>query len=155
MAETGRVNQTFPGDGRRYSMNRTTLVFLAACLLAVSSVSQTTNAASPGKPVGAKKPLVTFVELGSVKCVPCRQMQPVMKAVEDKYGDQIKIVFYDVWQEENREQALTFKIRLIPTQVFLDHDGKELMRHEGFFPEADIDKFLQSKGLRPLPVVGR
>jgi thioredoxin 1 len=44
----------------------------------------------------AIQPLVTFVELGSVKCIPCRQMQPVMKAIEAKYGKQVNVVFYDV-----------------------------------------------------------
>lgn len=96
-----------------------------------------------------KKPLVTFVELGSVKCIPCRQMQPVMKAIEEKYAGQVKVIFYDVWKEDQRDRAVEYKIRLIPTQVFLDNNGRELMRHEGFFPEKDIDAFLQSKGLKP------
>jgi hypothetical protein len=33
--------------------------------------------------------------------------------------------------------------------VFFDANGKELMRHEGYFPEKDIDAILQSKGLKP------
>jgi len=28
----------------------------------------------------------------------------------------------------------------IPTQVFLDENGKEFFRHEGFFPEEKITK---------------
>lgn len=99
-----------------------------------------------------RKPIVTFVELGSVKCIPCRQMQPVMKAIEEKYGAQVKVIFYDVWKENQKEYAQKFGIRLIPTQVFLDANGKELMRHEGFLPEKDIDAFLQSKGLKPISV---
>ena len=95
------------------------------------------------------KPMITFVELGSVKCIPCRKMQPVMKAIEDKYDDQIKVIFYDVWKSDQRKYAEKFDIRLIPTQVFLDKDGKEIFRHEGFFPEAEIDKFLQKQGLKP------
>jgi thioredoxin 1 len=95
------------------------------------------------------KPLVTFVELGSVNCIPCKAMQKVMKAVEEKYGSQLNIVFYDVWKEEQAHYAQDYNIRLIPTQVFLDANGKELMRHEGYFPEKDIDVFLQSKGLKP------
>ena len=43
-------------------------------------------------------PKVTFVELGSVNCIPCKQMQPIMKSVEEKYGDQVKVIFYDVWK---------------------------------------------------------
>jgi thiol-disulfide isomerase/thioredoxin len=41
------------------------------------------------------KPKVTFVELGSVNCIPCKQMQPVMKAIEKKYGEQVKVIFYN------------------------------------------------------------
>jgi len=95
----------------------------------------------------AIKPLVTFVELGSVKCIPCRQMQPVMKAVEEKYGKQVNVVFYDVWKDDQREYAEKYGIKVIPTQVFLDKEGKEFFRHEGFFPEAEIDKLLQKRGL--------
>lgn len=94
------------------------------------------------------KPLVTFVELGSVKCIPCRQMQPVMKAIEEKYGDQVSVVFHDVWTDTGREYAEIYKIRLIPTQVFLDGKGKEFFRHEGFFPEEEIHKLLQKRGLK-------
>jgi thioredoxin 1 len=96
----------------------------------------------------AKNPRVTFVELGSVKCIPCRQMQPVMKAIEQKYGDQVKVVFHDVWKDEGSSQAEAYKIKLIPTQVFLDAKGKEFFRHEGFYPEAEIDKLLQKRGLK-------
>jgi len=90
---------------------------------------------------------VTFVELGSVNCIPCKQMQPIMKSIEEKYGDQVKVVFYDVWKEDQKKYAQQYGIKLIPTQVFLDANGKEFHRHEGFYPEAEIDKILQSKGL--------
>jgi thioredoxin 1 len=93
------------------------------------------------------KPKVTFVELGSVNCIPCKQMQPVMKSVEKKYGDQIKVVFYDVWKQDQKQYAEKYGIKLIPTQVFIDEKGNEFFRHEGFYAEKEIDKLLQSKGL--------
>jgi thioredoxin 1 len=43
---------------------------------------------------------------------------------------------------------------LIPTQVFLDANGKEFFRHEGFYPEKEIDKLLQSKGIKPNNIKG-
>jgi thioredoxin 1 len=95
------------------------------------------------------KPKVTFVELGSINCIPCKQMQPVMKAIEKKYGEQVKVVFYDVWTKEQKPYAQKYGIKLIPTQVFLDENGKEFFRHEGFYPEKEIDKLLQAKGLKP------
>ncbi len=94
------------------------------------------------------KPKVTFVELGSVNCIPCKQMQPVMKAIEEKYGEQVKVIFYDVWKDDQKKYAQQYGIKLIPTQIFLDANGKEFNRHEGFYPEAEIDKILQSKGLK-------
>lgn len=95
------------------------------------------------------KPKVTFIELGSVNCIPCKQMQPVMKAIEEKYGEHVKVVFYDVWTKEQKRYAQQYKVKLIPTQIFLDENGKEFHRHEGFYPEAAIDKILQDKGLKP------
>jgi len=95
------------------------------------------------------KPKVTFVELGSVNCIPCKMMQPVMKNIEKKYGNKIKVIFYDVWTQEQRPFADKYGIRLIPTQVFLDENGKEFFRHEGFYPEEEIHKLLKTRGLKP------
>jgi thioredoxin 1 len=101
---------------------------------------------SDDKKVKEKKPIITFIELGSVNCIPCKKMQPIMKSIEEKYGEQIKVIFYDVWKDDTK--AKEYGVRLIPTQVFLDKNGKEFFRHEGFFPENEIDKLLQSKGLK-------
>jgi thioredoxin 1 len=96
------------------------------------------------------QPKITFIELGSVNCIPCKKMQPIMKSVEKKYGEQIKVIFYDVWQPDQKKYAQQYGIKLIPTQVFLDEKGKEVFRHEGFYAEEEIDKLLKSKGLKIL-----
>lgn len=90
---------------------------------------------------------VTFVEVGSVTCIPCKAMQPVMKAVEAEFGEQISVVFYDVKTDPTVIQK--YKISLIPTQIFLDAEGKEFHRHEGFYPQAEISKLLVERGLAP------
>ncbi|MCI4442810.1 MAG: thioredoxin family protein [Lentimicrobium sp.] len=91
---------------------------------------------------------VTFYELGSVRCIPCKQMQPVLKAIEEKYKDKVQVIFYDVWTKEGKEAAKNFTFEAIPTQIFLDKNGKEFFRHEGFFPEEEIVKMLQQKGIK-------
>ena len=96
-----------------------------------------------------KKTKITFIELGSVNCIPCKKMQPIMKSLEKKYGEQLKVIFFDVWKKEHKDKSEKYGIKLIPTQIFQDENGKEIHRHEGYYPEADIDKFLQSKGLKP------
>jgi len=91
---------------------------------------------------------VTFIELGSVRCIPCQQMQPVMKSIHEKYGTQVQVVFHDVWTPEGRPFADQYTIQAIPTQVFLDENGKEFFRHEGYFPEEELVKVLKTKGVK-------
>jgi thioredoxin 1 len=92
--------------------------------------------------------LVTFVELGSVNCIPCRMMQPIMRDIENTYQGQVRVVFHDVWTEEGKPYARQFGIRVIPTQVFLDARGVEYFRHEGFFPREQLVSVLTSKGVK-------
>ncbi len=91
---------------------------------------------------------VTFIELGSVRCIPCQKMQKVIKSVEEKYGTQVKTIFYDVLTTEGKPYADTYEINLIPTQIFLDSEGEEYYRHEGFFPEEELIKILNQKGVQ-------
>ena len=91
---------------------------------------------------------VTFIELGSVRCIPCQKMQPVMKSIEEKYGNQVKVIFHDVWTPEGKPFASVFNIESIPTQVFLDENGKEFSRHIGYFPEGELVKVLKQKGVK-------
>ncbi len=93
------------------------------------------------------KAIVTFVELGSVNCIPCRMMQPIMDEIEKEYGDKVKVVFHDVWTPEGEPFAQKYRIRAIPTQIFLDRDGKEYFRHSGFFPKDEIVKILKLGGV--------
>jgi len=94
------------------------------------------------------QPLVTFIELGSVKCIPCKMMQPIMADVEKEYAGQVKVVFYDVWTKMGQPYGQHYKIRAIPTQIFLDKDGKEYFRHEGFFPKEELIKILKQEGVK-------
>jgi thioredoxin 1 len=95
-----------------------------------------------------KKYKVTFIELGSVRCIPCQQMQVVMKSIETKYSKEVKIDFYDVWTDAGKPFGIKYAIEAIPTQVFLDETGKEYYRHVGYFPEEELVKVLQMKGVK-------
>jgi thioredoxin 1 len=91
---------------------------------------------------------VTFIELGSVRCIPCQQMQAVMKSIEAKYSKDVEVEFYDVWTDAGKPYGIKYGIELIPTQVFLDETGKEYFRHVGFFPEEELVKVLEQKGVK-------
>jgi len=90
----------------------------------------------------------TFIELGSVGCIPCDKMQPIMKEIAEEYKGQVKVIFYDVRTVFGEPYKKKFNIRAIPTQVFLDKDGKEYFRHLGFFAKDELVKVLQMQGVK-------
>jgi thioredoxin 1 len=121
-------------------------LFLAFILVSCKkSNTENTNQTSGVSNKDSVKYKIEFVELGSVNCIPCKKMQPIMKSIEEKYKGQVKVTFHDVWKEKGVSEQ--YGIDLIPTQVFKDANGKEIMRHQGFYPEEEIDKFLQSQGV--------
>ena len=93
------------------------------------------------------KGMVTMIDLGAKKCIPCKMMAPILEKIEKKYEGRAAIVFIDVW--ENRDQAGRFGIRAIPTQIFYDANGKEVSRHVGFMSEDDIVNTLSQLGVKP------
>jgi len=92
------------------------------------------------------KGMVTMIDLGAKKCIPCKMMAPIMEKMERKYEGKAAVVFIDVW--EHREQAARFRIRAIPTQIFFNAVGEEVYRHVGFFAEKDIVSQLEKMGVK-------
>jgi len=90
--------------------------------------------------------MVTMVDLGARKCIPCKMMAPIMEELEQEYTDRAAIFFIDVW--ENPQAGEEFGIKLIPTQIFYNAEGKEILRHEGFFDKASIVAELDKLGVK-------
>mgnify|MGYP003969643571 FL=1 len=125
-------------------MKKTTLLLLLLIAISVYCFAEETV-----QDTTKITPKITFLELGSTTCIPCKQMEKVLESVREKYGDQIDVIFYDVKNE--KEITKKYKIKMIPTQVFLDENGNEIHRHVGFYPEEKIDEFLKEQGLQILP----
>ncbi len=90
----------------------------------------------------------TFIELGSVRCIPCKKMLPIIEEIKKEYAGQVKVIFHDVWTDEGKPFAKVFGIKMIPTQVFLDKDGKEYYRHVGFLSKKKLVEQLQRQGVK-------
>jgi len=123
-----------------------TLIFLSADCGKALAQDKTNKPVA--KTASVFKPQVTFIEIGAAKCIPCKMMQPIMKEVAEEYKGQVKVLFHDVWTQQGKMDAEKYNIRVIPTQVFLDKDGKEYFRHEGFFPKEDLVKVLKMQGVK-------
>jgi thioredoxin 1 len=104
----------------------------AAAVIAVMLNSAAFAASAEGS--AAKLP--RLVDLGADKCIPCKMMAPILKELKTEYAGRMDVEFIDVWR--NPDAGKAYKIKLIPTQIFYDADGKERFRHEGFFGKEDI-----------------
>jgi thioredoxin 1 len=92
------------------------------------------------------KGMVTMIDLGAKKCIPCKMMAPILVKMEKVYKGKAAVVFIDVW--EHPEQAQRFGIRAIPTQLFFDKNSKEVYRHTGFMSEKAIVEQLDKMGVK-------
>jgi thiol-disulfide isomerase/thioredoxin len=82
------------------------------------------------------EPLPRLIDLGADKCIPCKMMAPILEELKEEYKGVFEVMFIDVWKDP--QSGRQYKIRVIPTQIFLDGSGKELFRHEGFYSREDI-----------------
>jgi len=120
---------------------------LLAVVFGFKKVSNNTDVTLTQENVTTDEVKVTFIELGSVGCIPCDKMQPIMKEIAEEYKGQVKVVFHDVKTTEGKPYIKEFGIRAIPTQVFLDKDGNEYFRHLGFFAKDELVKVFQTQGV--------
>lgn len=97
------------------------------------------KARSSGKP--------SLVDFGSTGCRPCDMLAPILETLKQKYAGQANVLFIHVGEE--RILAARYGIQTIPMQFFFDKDGKEVFRHVGFWPQAEIEKKLAEMGVTP------
>ncbi|MDP1993072.1 MAG: thioredoxin domain-containing protein [Syntrophales bacterium] len=92
------------------------------------------------------KGMVTMVDLGAKKCIPCKMMAPILEKLEKVYAGRAAVIFLDVW--EDPKPAQRFGIQGIPTQIFFDKEGREVFRHLGFLSEEEIVRRLKAMGVK-------
>ena len=123
-------------------------LMIAGCVVAVMLLAQIGEAASLDDALAQakKEGKIVMLELGSVGCIPCEQMRPVMQRLSRDYPGKLEVIFVDI--KVDREAGRKFGVFGIPTQVFLDRNGKEFSRHVGFYSYEDIRaKVLKKMGL--------
>lgn len=98
-------------------------------------------------PPDARVSLPRVIDLGRGKCIPCKRMAPILKELADVYQGRAIIEVIDIGEPGGREMASRYKVRMIPTQIFLDREGNEVWRHEGFLPREDIVQKLREMGV--------
>ena len=151
--------------GKTKLMALVTLALLCG-LLAVISVSN--QCCSPDKPpqgaitntnpavppagqadnplaIALKSGQPVLADFGRGKCIPCKAMKPILDELKATYKGRAEVFIFDI--DEYSDLTEQYGINLIPTQIFFDKAGKEVMRHEGFFPKEEIVNKLKELGV--------
>jgi thioredoxin 1 len=114
-----------------------------------TSTATTAYSVKTTAPVPKSLPMV--LDFGRGICIPCKQMKPILEELMKEYQGKAIIRIIDIDKEAELTQKT--KIRLIPTQIFIDANGKEIYRHEGFMEKtAIVEKLNQIISLKLLVV---
>lgn len=73
--------------------------------------------------------LPIIIDFGADTCVPCKEMAPVLKELNESLRGKAIIKFVDVWKYQ--EIGKNFPIQVIPTQFFFDKDGNPYSPSDG------------------------
>lgn len=122
------------------------LMVAALLLIAVSARAELPSAtdAAVRQALASGKP--TVLDLGARTCIPCKKMAPILEGLSADLHGKASVLFIDV--HENQAAADSFRVRMIPTQIFFDAKGREVKRHVGFLDKTGIVKELKTVGVR-------
>jgi thioredoxin 1 len=131
-----------PCDGGNMRVTLAALtVLLFLTVSSCSSAGDIDGALNKAKAEGK----IIMLELGSVGCIPCEQMKPVMTRLSDTYKGKLEILFIDV--RDDPKTGRRFRVVMMPTQVFLDNTGREFHRHVGYYAYEEIVPVLTKAGI--------
>ena len=66
--------------------------------------------------------LPVIIDFGADSCIPCKEMAPVLAELNTSLQGKAIIKFVDVWKYKELSEGVPIKV--IPTQVFFDSNGK-------------------------------
>jgi len=90
--------------------------------------------------------LPCLIQFGSDECEACRKMDQVLDELAPRLEGKVEVVRID--SDVHPAEATTWRLRLIPTQVFLDPDGEEVHRHEGYLAPDEVLARLKTAGAK-------
>lgn len=93
------------------------------------------------------KRMPVLLEFGRGWCKPCKYMKPILADTARAYANRAIVTTVDM--DANVDLVRAFRIRMMPTQVFLTPDGKEFFRNEGTLERDSIAQVFAKMGVAP------
>lgn len=84
----------------------------------------------------------TFLEFGSSGCSKCKQMEPVLEAIENSDQVKVNVEFIHILHVGNQELMKYYGISAVPVQVLLNKSGKEFYRHNGAITARELENIM-------------
>jgi thioredoxin 1 len=75
------------------------------------------------------KRVPVLLEFGRGWCIPCKYMKPILDDMSTAYAGKAIVMTVDM--DANKDLVRNFKVRMMPTQIFLMPDGKEFLETKG------------------------
>lgn len=91
------------------------------------------------KLLASDKPVL--VDFHADWCGPCKMLAPILRAVKEQMGKDIKIIKIDV--DKNQPIAARYQIRGVPTML-LFRNGEIVWRQSGVVPKEHILKAIKA-----------
>lgn len=88
----------------------------------------------------------TLIDFGLRTCNVCKKMAPYLESVASEYRGRANILFIDV--RVDQDVAQKFRVQMLPAQIFIDAQGKEVQRHTGYLDKEGIVNGLKSAGVK-------
>jgi thiol-disulfide isomerase/thioredoxin len=92
-----------------------------------------------------------ILDFGQGSCRPCQDTTAALEELARRYEGRIAVRHLDTRVPENQDRADMYGVRFVPTQVFLDANGEERIRHEGVYTIEDLELELTELGWIPRP----
>lgn len=87
----------------------------------------------------------TLVDFGSNSCIPCRQLRPILQEIKKEQEGKLEVLVIDIYKHQ--DLAGRYRIQVMPTLIFFDSTGKEVVRRQGFMPKAALMEELKKVGI--------
>ncbi len=88
--------------------------------------------------------LTTLIAFGGDETDECRQMRQMIVELEPRLEGRVGVLILDTTVYP--QQAAQFRLRMVPTQIFLNADGEEVSRHEGVLSAEELLAKLRAAG---------
>ena len=124
-------------------MNKNTLIILAIIIIPMIayfalSKSKVENTAE------AKINTPQMIKFASSMCYDCQRLQDVLKDVYPNFANKVVLTEISVQNNSSAVQNMIkkYRVKLVPTSVFIDKDGKVVNQVEGYIDKDTLEKYL-------------